>query len=240
MRLIVVLFLLSLVVVYCINGPLSLRIGSDLDIRRNIVEERQPTGNVDTSLYSRQLFVYGESAQIKLKNAQVVLIGNYSLAYEIGKNLALAGVGNLFVCAAFAGGAASQQHSKPSIIAQHQSLVEYLKELNPGIQVWIMVKIYFFPDILISIFQVHRLDSDGAQSFQAFFRSHNISTVIAAGADISMLKKLDGSCQAHNVKLVACNTYGVCGFVFNDFLRDFIVSDTTGEAVKEVHHSLKT
>lgn len=88
------------------------------------------TDRIDASLYSRQLFVYGESAQRKLKDAHVLLIGSTLLVHEIGKNLALAGVGNLYVQSA-------ALHTSPrlSIIAESQSLSHYLKTLNPNIQV---------------------------------------------------------------------------------------------------------
>lgn len=88
--------------------------------------------------------------------------------------------------------------------------------------------------------QVHELSMDSARSGESYghlFAAHNINIVVAAGETIAGLKRIDSACQAHNVKLVACSTVGVCGFVFNDFQRNFVVTDTTGEDAKEVQYT---
>lgn len=49
---------------------------------------------IDEQLYSRQIFVYGKSAQQSLSSSHVLIRGsNTALTAEIVKNLALAGVG---------------------------------------------------------------------------------------------------------------------------------------------------
>ncbi|KAF3992227.1 hypothetical protein FT663_01254 [Candidozyma haemuli var. vulneris] len=50
---------------------------------------------IDESLYSRQLYVLGKEAMLKMQNANVLIIGLRGLGVEIAKNVALAGVKSL-------------------------------------------------------------------------------------------------------------------------------------------------
>ena len=52
---------------------------------------------VDEQLYSRQLLVYGKSAQKRMQDAHVLVIGDSPLTAEIVKNLALAGLGRISI-----------------------------------------------------------------------------------------------------------------------------------------------
>lgn len=51
--------------------------------------------NIDEGLYSRQLYVLGKDAMLKMQNATVLVIGLKGLGVEIAKNVALAGVKSL-------------------------------------------------------------------------------------------------------------------------------------------------
>lgn len=50
---------------------------------------------IDEGLYSRQLYVLGKEAMLKMQNANVLIIGLKGLGIEIAKNIALAGVKSL-------------------------------------------------------------------------------------------------------------------------------------------------
>ncbi len=52
----------------------------------------QPTPEIDEALYSRQLYVLGHEAMLKMKNAAVLVVGVRGLGVEIAKNVALGGV----------------------------------------------------------------------------------------------------------------------------------------------------
>lgn len=52
----------------------------------------QVDNTIDESLYSRQLYVLGKEAMLKMQNANVLVIGLKGLGVEIAKNVALAGV----------------------------------------------------------------------------------------------------------------------------------------------------
>ena len=52
-------------------------------------------GEIDESLYSRQLYVLGKEAMLKMQLSNVLIIGMKGLGIEIAKNVALAGVKSL-------------------------------------------------------------------------------------------------------------------------------------------------
>jgi hypothetical protein len=78
--------------------------------------------------------VYGIDSQIKLKNSNVLLIGDDMIAKEIVKNLALSGVGSLLLPDV------SPKQNMPAsgnghILGSHRSLVEFAISINPNIKV---------------------------------------------------------------------------------------------------------
>jgi hypothetical protein len=85
--------------------------------------------DVDEQLYSRQLFVYGVSAQKRLLDARILLRGQGPVLAEIVKNLALAGVGSISISSRL------ESNSSPSIKGPARSLAAYARSLNPQIQV---------------------------------------------------------------------------------------------------------
>jgi ubiquitin-activating enzyme E1 len=54
-----------------------------------------PVPEIDEGLYSRQLYVLGKEAMMKMQNANVLVIGLKGLGIEVAKNIALAGVKSL-------------------------------------------------------------------------------------------------------------------------------------------------
>ena len=84
---------------------------------------------IDVSLYSRQLLVYGESAQHRIHNAHVAVLGSGLLATEVTKTLALAGVGRLSVMQT------APPKAEEVSIRRNQTLYEYAKALNNNIMV---------------------------------------------------------------------------------------------------------
>jgi hypothetical protein len=88
--------------------------------------------SIDTSFYSRQLFVYGKSAQVKLLDSHVVIVGDGPVTNEIVKNLALAGIGHISLI--------SMNSSKffPNLLGEEATPEEYIKALNQNVKVKIM------------------------------------------------------------------------------------------------------
>ena len=101
------------------RGPLKTGLG----IRRP-----SDDGSIDKALYSRQLLVYGESAQVKLKQATILMVGEHHLNNEIAKNIALAGVGKiLFVEQA--------ENANARALGNAPSLAQYVADLNRNVEV---------------------------------------------------------------------------------------------------------
>jgi hypothetical protein len=86
---------------------------------------------LDSSFYSRQLFVYGKSAQLRLMNSHVAVIGDDALTKELVKNLALAGVGKMSIFL-------KESHSAPQVpnlFGEEASYETYIKGLNSNVKV---------------------------------------------------------------------------------------------------------
>ncbi len=88
-------------------------------------------------------------------------------------------------------------------------------------------------DIVLS--QVIELASTDHFFNKTHFKRQNFSTVIALSGSFDAMKRLDLLCRrSGHTKLVAARTFGSCGYVFNDFLPGFTVTDVDGEVYKEV------
>lgn len=59
------------------------------------VDSSTPAGDIDESLYSRQLYVLGHEAMKRMGASNVLVVGLKGLGVEVAKNIALAGVKSL-------------------------------------------------------------------------------------------------------------------------------------------------
>jgi molybdopterin/thiamine biosynthesis adenylyltransferase len=82
------------------------------------------TSDIDEQLYSRQLLVYGKSAQQMLMNSTVLVVGSGPLTVEILKNVALAGVGQIVI-------PLSNEEYDSMLKGNEESLKSYVQSLNP-------------------------------------------------------------------------------------------------------------
>ena len=68
----------------------------EVDSPAAAVEQLQnANGEIDESLYSRQLYVLGHEAMKRMGSSNVLIVGLRGLGVEIAKNIALAGVKSL-------------------------------------------------------------------------------------------------------------------------------------------------
>lgn len=170
---------------------------------------------IDESLYSRQLFVYGKSAQRKLMMSHVAILGDDALAEEVVKNLALAGVGKISLIRS---NTTSTRSSNPSMLGEAKCLEEYIHDLNRQIEV-----------------EVISLHNDSISSFESLsMDASTVDLLVATNQHIDRLIDLNKFTRLRNIKMSIGATIGACGYVFNDFLQQHEISDIDGEVYKEV------
>ena len=96
--------------------------------------DTEATRPIDTSFFSRQLIVYGKTAQLRLLESKALIVNECAaLARETVKNLALTGVGEIYIVD-HATGDREDDHCY-SIQGDSPSLQQYAESLNPHVKV---------------------------------------------------------------------------------------------------------
>lgn len=168
-------------------------------------------GEIDESLYSRQLYVLGKEAMLKMQHSNVLIIGLKGLGIEIAKNVVLAGVKSMSLYdpnPVFIQDLSTQFFLTESDLGNHRDLVSRnkLEELNS----YVPVKV---------------IDSIEDELIMADFE-------VVVATDILSLEekvKLNNYCHSKDIKFISTETRGLFGNVFVDFGKEFTVLDTTGE-----------
>ncbi|GAB5357873.1 hypothetical protein AAMO2058_000412100 [Amorphochlora amoebiformis] len=88
---------------------------------------------VDESLYSRQLYVLGVGAQLKLQKARVLVIGDNPVGIETAKNLILAGAGAVHL-------SPGERQSLPQSPEDHSNSM--LRGMLPNLNPYVEVRVY--------------------------------------------------------------------------------------------------
>src|SRR5271155_3576831 len=65
---------------------------TNMESKMQVDETSRSNGDIDESLYSRQLYVLGHEAMKRMSASNVLIVGLKGLGVEIAKNIALAGV----------------------------------------------------------------------------------------------------------------------------------------------------
>lgn len=58
--------------------------------------------------------------------------------------------------------------------------------------------------------------------------------VVNAGCDLEEATRVNHLCRQGGSKFITCDVRGVCGYVIDDFLDEFVVEDADGDPPKEV------
>ncbi|TYZ63723.1 hypothetical protein PybrP1_003692 [[Pythium] brassicae (nom. inval.)] len=165
---------------------------------------------IDEGLYSRQLYVMGHEAQLRMGAANVLVVGLDGLGVEIAKNIVLAGVKSVTLHddapASLLDLSAQFYLSERDVGAPRaQVSAKKLAELNPYVH-------------------VHAHSGDISEAFLQQFR-----VVVVVNAALSEAKRINALCHAHGIAFVSTEARGVFGAVFCDFGDAFVVSDRDGE-----------
>ena len=176
---------------------------------------------IDESLYSRQLYVLGKEAMLKMQKANVLVIGLKGLGIEIAKNVALAGVKSLDLFDPFNAelkDLSSQFFLNPNEdlgLPRDLSSQKKLVELNN----YVPIKTVSFPE--------NKITNDLEKLLQY--------QVIVLTSDLLTLEEkliVNDYCHKNDVCFISSETNGLFANVFVDFGNEFQVIDVNGEELK--------
>lgn len=176
---------------------------------------------IDESLYSRQLYVLGKEAMLKMQKANVLIVGLRGLGIEIAKNVALAGVKALDLYDPF--NAELKDLSSQFFLNENEDLgvprdvssQRKLVELNS----YVPINTIRFPNNTITE------DLEKLLKYQ----------VIVLTSDLVSLKDkliINDFCHKNGVCFISTDTNGLFANVFVDFGEEFQVIDGNGEELK--------
>ncbi|KAF3044148.1 hypothetical protein E8E12_010396 [Didymella heteroderae] len=172
-------------------------------------------GEIDESLYSRQLYVLGHEAMKRMGSSNVLVAGMRGLGVEIAKNIALAGVKSLTLYdpkpAALAD-LSSQFFLRPDDVGKPRATVTVprVSELNP----YTPVQEYSGKDLTSDLSQL--------KQFQV---------IVLTDTPLKDQVKIADYCHENGIYVVVTDTFGLFGSIFTDFGKNFTIGDPTGENV---------
>ncbi len=175
--------------------------------------ESMKNGEIDESLYSRQLYVLGHEAMKRMGSSNVLVVGMKGLGAEIAKNIALAGVKSLMLhdpAKVTISDLSSQFFLHPEDIGKSraEATVPRVAELNS-----------YTP---VSVHKSASLVDDLSQLGQ-------YQAVILTTTSLKDQLSIAEYCHKNRIYLVITDTFGLFGYIFTDFGKDFTVGDATGE-----------
>lgn len=164
---------------------------------------------IDESLYSRQLYVLGKEAMLKMQNANVLVIGLKGLGVEIAKNIALAGVKSLSLYDPLPvelKDLSSQFFLTEADLGSPtaQATIEKLLELN----------------LYVPLSVVEDLSESTLSRFKC---------IVATNLSIEEQCRINDFTHAQNIGFIAADVRGLFGSLFVDFGAEFTIIDQTGE-----------
>lgn len=160
--------------------------------------------------YSRQSYAIGTDAQTKLSESNILVIGYNSLSQEIIRNLALIGVKSIDI---FVKKLEFENYQKTGLYYKTDSeniLLEQLSKLNP----------------LVKISIQNILNEDGELNYNQFKKYHGVITTNCTINDGIAINRIT---HELSIPFIMTGTYGLFGYVFNDFGDNFGVVDVDGE-----------
>ncbi|XP_042363183.1 ubiquitin-like modifier-activating enzyme 1 [Plectropomus leopardus] len=170
-------------------------------------------GEIDEGLYSRQLYVLGHEAMLRMGKTSVLIAGMRGLGVEIAKNVILSGVKSVTVQdegQTVWSDLSSQFFLKESHLGQNRATcsLQQLAALNPHVR----VSAHTGP-----------LDEDLLLQFQV---------VVLTDSSLDDQKRFNEFCHSRRIKFIVADTKGLCGQLFCDFGKEFEVLDQDGEMPK--------
>lgn len=175
--------------------------------------EQLKNGEIDESLYSRQLYVLGHEAMKRMGSSNVLIVGLRGLGVEIAKNIALAGVKSLTLFdpqPVAISDLSSQFFLHESDVGQPRAEVTAprVAELN-------------------SYTPVHVHKSESLTDDLSQLKHYQVVVLTTTSLEDQVV--IADYCHENGIYLVISDTFGLFGYIFTDFGKKFTVGDTTGE-----------
>ena len=160
---------------------------------------------IDTNLYSRQIRTYGIEIMKKLQNLKILIIGLRGLGIEVAKNLILAGPKEVTIydpnkCTINDLGSNFYLSEKDIGKQRDISCLKQLSELNPY--------------VLVNICEENYLEH---------IKDFNV-IVITEIMKKEKLFKINEECHINNIAFIYAASFGISGFIFDDFGKDHIIN----------------
>jgi ubiquitin-activating enzyme E1 len=170
-------------------------------------------GEIDESLYSRQLYVLGHEAMRRMGSSNVLIVGLRGLGAEIAKNIALAGVKSLSLfdpAKVTVSDLSAQFFLHPDDIGKPRAEVTAprVAELNS-----------YTP---VNIHKSSTLTDDLSQLGQ-------YEVVVLTDTSLKDQLLVAEYCHRNGIYLLITDIFGLFGYIFTDFGKNFTVGDATGE-----------
>ncbi|WPH04508.1 ubiquitin-activating enzyme e1 1 [Acrodontium crateriforme] len=177
------------------------------------LKEAGNNGEIDESLYSRQLYVLGHEAMKRMGSSNVLVVGLRGLGVEIAKNIALAGVKSLTLFdpkPAAISDLSSQFFLHPADVGKPRAAVTAprVSELNP----YTPVGVHEGESITDDLSQLKRYQ-----------------VVVLTDTPLKDQVIIADYCHENGIYIVITDTYGLFGTIFTDLGKNFTVGDATGE-----------
>uniref|UniRef100_A0A6A7G6M5 E1 ubiquitin-activating enzyme n=1 Tax=Hirondellea gigas TaxID=1518452 RepID=A0A6A7G6M5_9CRUS len=180
-----------------------------MDISDNDLKEN---GVIDEDLYSRQLYVLGHEAMMKMQKSSVLIVGLNGLGIEIAKNVILAGVKSVALLdndPVQIGDLSSQFYLVPADIGKPRAAacVKKLTDLNRYVPVSVVED---------------KLNRE-------LLEKSRYEVVVLINVPFAEQLEIDDLCREIGTKLICADCCGLLGTIFVDNGPNFTVSDVDGE-----------
>ncbi len=173
---------------------------------------------IDEELYSRQLYVVGKSAMLRMAQSSVLIVGMTGLAAEIAKCIVMAGVKSV----SFFGegkNATWEDLSTHWCLGEQSINIDLMKESLPRLQE------------LNPYVQVRQL---GTHNKMENISLNAFNVVCCIDQDVATQLRIDELARAAGCKFISASTRGAFGFIFCDFGEEHVVENVDGEDPKTV------
>lgn len=170
-------------------------------------------GEIDESLYSRQLYVLGHEAMKRMGSSNILIVGLRGLGIEIAKNIALAGVKSLSLYdpkPAQLSDLSSQFFLHPDDVGKSRAAVSVprVSELNP----YTPVREHTAADLVSDL---------------SVLKEYQV--VVLTDTPLKEQVQIADFCHQNGIYIVIADTFGLFGQIFTDFGKNFTCGDPTGE-----------